>query len=219
MFTRAVLAGAVVAATAVGFFCGAAAQAAPVVFPSSAGGNDNAYEVIVDGGATYPAAQSAATAAGGHLLSITSSAEQSFVESLLLGSGAPTGSYYTALERTSIDGFKWSTGEPFEFQNFAGGEPNNFMGTELVGQIYWTDDVADDVFGRRGTWNDSPVDGYAGADVLDLNRAGFVIEISSDGTGNEESPVAIPLPLAAMTGPVAALLGVLVTGAGKRRTR
>src|SRR5688572_19741948 len=140
MFTRAALAGAVLSAAAAVFGSSAGAHAAPVVFPSSAGGNDNSYEVIVDGDVTYPAAQSAAAAAGGHLVSITSSAEQSFVESLLLDSGAPTGSYYMALERVSIDAFKWSTGEPFAFQNFAGGEPNNFMGNELVGQIYWTDD-------------------------------------------------------------------------------
>src|SRR5688500_18331947 len=59
-------------------------SAAPVVFA----GNGNTYDVIFDNEISHTEAADAATAAGGHLVSITSAAEQAFVESLLVSSGA-----------------------------------------------------------------------------------------------------------------------------------
>ncbi len=183
-----------------------AAQAAPVVFPSAEGGTGNSYELILDGEISYLAARGAASAAGGHLVSLTSPAEQAFIEGLLGSDDAPTGSYWIGLEQR-LDSFVWSTGEAIDYTNFAPAEPNNFGGKEDVGQIYWSRDLADDLVSRRGRWNDAPVDGYPNDDnsnfpTMDLNRGGYIVEREAQ----EPPPVAIPLPPAVFAAPLTALL-------------
>lgn len=189
-------------------------RAAFVEFPTSGGGTGNSYEVVQDNATSHTDAVAAAVAAGGHLVTITSASEQSFVESLLLNSGVSTGGYWMGLNRISADGFAWTTGEPFEFVNFPSGEPNNFLGIENFGQVYWSKDIADDIASRRGSWNDAPEAGYTGADIPDLNLAGFIIERTAPTT-TEPPPVAIPLPPALLAAP----LGMLIAGLASRRKR
>ena len=189
-----------------------AAGAAPAVFQVADGGNGHAYDVVLDPGLTRDGATRVASAVSGHLVTITSAQEQAFVESLLLDSGAPTGSYWMGMERASSDQFRWVTNEPFEYNNFPGGEPNNFQGVENAGQIYWSQDLADDFAGRRGTWNDAPLAGYTEGDIPDLIRAGLVFEIElPDPTGGDGGggPMPIPLPPALLAGPLAAAAGAL----------
>ena len=203
-----------------------AASAAPVPF----GGNS--YDVVVDDQLSWTAAQSAAEAAGGHLATITSAAEQSFIESLLIDRDAPTGSYWFGLTETAVEGkFTPINGEQSSFSAFAPGEPNNgLFRDENVGAVYWTsDDDADAfTFSRRGTWNDAPQAGYPPADegvalFPDLRRAGYLVEFldvgsgSGDGSGTGEGggsgtggaggePTAIPIPPAILAFPGAAAL-------------
>lgn len=184
---------------------------APVVFSTEQGGNGNTYEVVLDAGVSIDGARAAAGADGGHLVTITSPAEQAFVESLLDGADAPTGSYWMDLQRAG-EGFAWGTGESFDFSNFAPGEPNDFLGNEDVGQIYWAQTSAEDLASRRGRWNDSVTTGYPNADnesfpTLDLSRAGFIVE---------REATAIPLPLAVFAAPLTALLAA---GAARRMRR
>jgi hypothetical protein len=195
-------------------------EAASVPFPISAGGTGNAYELFLDTAISQADARNAASAAGGHLVTITSSAEQTFVESLLSGDNAPTGSYWIGLDRVGdSDSFTWETGEPFGFDNFAASEPNDFMEQEDAGQIYWSRVPGDDIANRKGTWNDAPVTGFpADVDIPDLRRAGYVIEIEGAGNspgGGDGGPVAIPLPPALLAAP----LGALVAGLAARRRR
>lgn len=108
--------------------------ASPVVWPQ----NGHKYEaVLAPGGITWDAANSAAIAAGGHLVTITSAAENNFVYSLLstpdlwvenpvyhgpwLGGFQPPGSPEPG------GNWQWVTGEPFNFTawNPVSGEPNN----------------------------------------------------------------------------------------------
>jgi hypothetical protein len=158
-------------------------EAARVSFPASSGGTGNAYEVFVDTAINHDDARDAASAAGGHLVTITSSAEQSFVESLLSGANSPTGSYWLGFDRAgSSNAFTWETGEAFGFENFAPTETNNFQGIEDAGQIYWSRVPGDDVANRKGTWNDAPVTGFpADVDIPDLRRAGYIVEIEGAG--------------------------------------
>src|SRR5687768_15595986 len=86
------------------------AAAGPVAFAVADGGTGNSYEVVVDADASYLTAGGLAAADGAHLATITSPAEQSFLEDLLAASAAPTGSYWIGLER-GLGGFVWSTGE------------------------------------------------------------------------------------------------------------
>ena len=178
----------------------------PVVFSAGQGGNGNAYEVVLDAGVSFDGARAAAGAGGGHLVTITSAAEQAFVESLLDGANAPTGSYWMDLRRAG-DGFAWGTGETFDFSNFAPGEPNDFLDSEDVGQIYWAQTPAEDLVARRGRWNDSMTAGYPNPDnesfpTPDLSRAGFIVEHEAN---------AIPLPLAVFAAPLTALLAAGVS--------
>lgn len=204
--------------------CAGISQAASVQFPVAQGGTGNTYEVVFDASLDQGAAIDRASSLQGHLVTITSSSEQAFVESLLSTSNAPTGSYWMGLERAGLDQFRWLTDEAFAYNHFAGGEPNNFQGVENAGQIYWAQDAVSDVFNRRGSWNDAPASGYTAGDISDLIRAGAVIEkeanVGSGGGGNGGSgngdggstdgpPAAIPLPPAILAAPFTAALAGL----------
>jgi len=209
-------------ALASSFTVGTVCSGSAVVFPVSEGGTGNTYEILLDTDASFEAARDAAESAGGHLLSITTPEEQAFVEGLLMDSNAPTGSYWLGLEMAGGE-FAWETGEAFDYSNFATLEPNEFLDMEDAAQVYWTQDLVDDVLGRRGEWNDAAKTGYP-SDVNesfptpDLTRAGFIIERNGVGAGEPggESPtVAIPLPAALFAAPLTALLA----GAAMRRMR
>jgi hypothetical protein len=197
-------------------------RAAPAEFPIADGGTGHTYEVVLDPAATYAAANTAAAATGGHLVTITSPAEQQFVEDLLVNMGSPTGSYWIGLERqgAGID-FGWSTGEPLTYSNFAAGEPNDYVQHEDFVTIYWAADEADDMHDRTGRWNDAPMPGYpdgnfAGEPTPDLGRAGFIVERLDVGSGGNPPPTAIPLPPAAVAAPLAFGLAGLAARRARR---
>ena len=77
---------------------------------------------------------------GGHLATIGSAQENAWVHSVMQGSDMWLGG--TDLETEGE--FKWITGEPFEYSNWAPGEPNNVgEGGQHYAQMY-----------LYGTWND-----------------------------------------------------------------
>lgn len=103
------------------------------------GGNGHRYEaIIVPGGISWEDARAAAEAQGGHLVTITSQAENDFVFSLIdeaqywqrlnvLGiqaNGPWIGLHKTDASLAAADGWQWVTGENFAYSNFAAGEPN-----------------------------------------------------------------------------------------------
>jgi hypothetical protein len=118
-------------------FAGAIASAAPTQWTVSSGGNGHLYEVIAaPSGINWSTAEAAAEARGGYLATITSSAENSFVYSLIgsssvwgnVGSGTRgpwLGGYQPIGSAEPGGGWTWITGEAFSFQNWAAGEPNN----------------------------------------------------------------------------------------------
>jgi hypothetical protein len=161
-------------------FTAAIASAAPVPF----GGH--AYDLILNDQLSWNGAQSAATTAGGQLATITSAAEQTFIESLLTDRNPPTGAYFFGLQETSTAGqFAPVGGETSTFNNFAPGEPNNGVGIEdeNVGTVYWTNQPGL-TFDRRGQWNDVPESGYPNSvtgtpPFPDLLRGGYLVEFAS----------------------------------------
>lgn len=202
------------AAVAAGLMAAAGAGAAPVVFD----GNGHSYEVLLDDTRSWSEARAAARAGGRDLATVTSAEEQAFVESLLLASDAPTGSYWFGLRETATEGvFRPVNGEASDFTHFAPAEPNNGgEEAESVGGIYWTADadapVRPATVPRRGFWNDLPEQGYSNDASIavgqaDLLRAGYVVEAAA--------PVAVPLPPAALAFPAAAL----AAGWAARRVR
>jgi hypothetical protein len=110
-------------------------------WPRSAGGNGHFYQgVQMDTNVTWSAARSAAQGAGfcglrGHLITVASAAENNFAARRA----------WIGLSRTPPSrAFRWVTGEPLSFENWAPGEPNNLFGNVDVVEI-----LAD------GTWNDN----------------------------------------------------------------
>jgi len=111
------------------------AWAAPVVWPVAGGGNGHAYDLIVTS-LLWTEAKIDAEARGGHLATITSQAEQDFIEANF----APLPTPNTWIGFTDNEafggseagtnptvGWVWITGEPFVFTNWdlAQNEPNN----------------------------------------------------------------------------------------------
>ena len=131
---------------------------APIVYPA----NGHYYDVI-DGALTWDAANAAATSSSflgtfGHLATITDAAENLFLTNTFgavaldlhwLGGFQPVGS------SEPDGGWSWVTGEPFAFNNWAAGEPNNFGDENRI--IF-----AHPVNANGKPWNDTIANGSAG---------------------------------------------------------
>jgi len=105
------------------------------------GGNNHAYEVItVQGGIIWSDASLAATNRGGYLATATSRNENRFIFSLARqhtnvwygGYGPWLGGFQPPGSPEPAGGWAWVTGEPFLFQNWATGQPNNNGGEDRV---------------------------------------------------------------------------------------
>lgn len=158
------------------------------------GANGHEYEVVNAEGVKWTDAASAVAALGGgwHLATITSSAEQTFVSSLLSTTLPNRSHYWLGANDTAAEGsFAWVTGETFSYTNWAGGEPNN-SGDE--------DFLALDL--RSGTWfwNDAPDN--LGA-IYGFAR-GYVMERSARDPGTVAEPAGLALAGLALAGLAAA---------------
>jgi hypothetical protein len=93
------------------------------------GGHD--YMVFFDRGISWSDASSALPA-GYHLATVTSAAEQSFIESLLVGLGGEfwLGGFQPAGSPEPAGNWSWVTGEAWSYTNWFGGEPNNLGGED-----------------------------------------------------------------------------------------
>jgi len=117
-----------------------------VQWSSAVGGNDHYYEYVL-GYKTWTAANTAAQArshlgVGGHLATIASAAENSFIRSLK-GNGDMRG--WIGLTDTATEGvYEWVTGEPFSYANWYPGEPNDYAGDEDYVEFF-----------GNGQWNDN----------------------------------------------------------------
>jgi hypothetical protein len=150
--------------------CGVSASsstvlAAPILWPVHAGGNGHYYEFR--GGqssqfVTWPQARLLAEnsqfrGVQGHLATITSQAEWEFLVSIfpvddVSPNGGFLGGYQDLLAADYVEpigGWRWVTGEPWEFTAWDGGEPSDFSGREnyLEHVPVW-----------QGRWNDEGQD-------------------------------------------------------------
>ena len=126
------------------------------------GGNGNYYEYVLNSGLSWTAARSAAesrTYLGivGRLVSITSAAENGFVQSLQTKMGLNDMRAWIGLwDPNGTNTWQWTSGETASYTNWYPGEPNNF-GSERAVEIFST-----------GLWNNNQ-DGFFGA-------FGYVVE-------------------------------------------
>lgn len=184
----------------------AAAHAGVALEPAAIPGG-NTYTIVVDPLATWSQAAEDAAVGGGHLATITSAAEQAFMEQLLAKAGVPAGAYWIGLQKSSVS-YEWTTGEPLVYTNWLAGQPDDNGGNESVGAILWSN-TGDNSAGTSGSWNDLPERYLSGASVYaDLNNGGYIVERSA-GAGNGDSPAAVPLPAAALLAPAGMLLAAL----------
>lgn len=165
-------------------------QAAWVEWKVSDGGNGHYYQAVNDAEKTWADANRDALRATelSHLATITSEAEADFVKGLLQPSGPSNIAYHLgAIQLTGASeprgDWRWVTGEPWIYTDWAPGEPNNNGGDEYTLEIGWS--PVRPVY----YWNDLPGDF--------MRR--YVVE-------SRVAPSAIPIPAAAW------LLGAAVVG-------
>lgn len=125
------------------------------------GGNGHWYAIVIDPKANWEAGADAANAVGAHLATIGSGAENAFVHARALATpGAFTqvdfGPYLGGRQDGGgsafvepAGGWVWTTGEPWNYANWLGTEPNDFecfagAPSEDFLQLY-----------RNGMWNDA----------------------------------------------------------------
>jgi hypothetical protein len=147
-------------AAAVTLFAVSVAQAQQAVqWKVSEGGNGHWYGYSL-ARLDWNAAEQAARVSGGHLATITSSAENAFVASLGLPSAPDLflSAYWTGGRRPSAGApFAWITGEPWSFTNWDGPEPNGCCGTDVRFVVFRVH------AGSLGRWDDTSVNGNADA--------------------------------------------------------
>lgn len=130
----------------------------------------------------------------GHLATLTSAGEGDFIGQNLLTNlpnddTAWIGAFQPAASPEPAGGFRWITNEPFNFTNWAPGEPNNEAPpTENSVQFYTQGPLTE-------KWNDIPNHDPT------FTRS-FLVEF-------EQSPTAIPLPPAVIPG-LATLLALII---------
>ena len=180
-------------ATALATLTTGAAQAVPVQWDAAVGGNDHWYELIIHSGITWTASNAAATSSShlgevGYLASITSVAEQVFLNTL---NPANLNAWLGGTDAATEGTWEWTTGEAFAYTNWNIIEPNNLFNEDyLLG--WWVHDQ----------WND-----------LSENLSGFfvqayVVEYNDAGVAPIPLPAGLPLVLGAL-----GLLGLV----GRRR--
>lgn len=174
---------------------------APVAWPVSAGGNGNTYQAVL-ASVTWTEANAAAIAAGGHLATITSPEENSFVFSLIDsdpfwtdfgGACCSWGPWIGGFQEDGPEpdgGWRWVTDEPFTYTNWQPGEPNNQTGFGSEDHLHFFTSPSGT---RDSTWND-----FFNTPTFPLN--GYVVEY------------AIPEPSSLILA-FAAVLGILVGSA------
>ena len=110
-----------------------AAQHDWVEWPISSGGNGHSYlPVRTEGPITWHQANQLASDAGGYLVSITSGEENAFVYNLISAPlywngefGPLIGGIQTNGSLGAASGWTWISGEPWEFTNWRGGQPDD----------------------------------------------------------------------------------------------
>lgn len=138
---------------------------------------NNKYQVINES-MTWHEAKEYCEKLGGHLVTITSQEEQSFINSLL---NEDKNLYWIGLVSNN-NNWEWITGEDYKYTNWAKDEPNDdFNETEKVVQIY----AKDHNNFYKGEWNDSRIDSGT-MEFWQLTNVGFICEFENDITQNIE---------------------------------
>ena len=127
----------------------------------------------IDQGMTWSEAKEFCESLGGHLVTITSAEEQAEVESLI--KDAPQKQYW--IGGYNDGGWKWVTGERWNYTHWASGEPNDYRNKESFAQIYRQKNPK--TSSRFGQWNDISENNYIAdeTDFFSTEYVGVICEI------------------------------------------
>lgn len=141
-----------------------------VKVPSDAVEFEGRFYRIYDMGFRWDDVESLCESGGGHLLTVTSEEEWEFVKGLLQNGTKKC--YWLGANDVATEGtFLWVTGEPFEFTDWAAGEPNNDGAEDYLEIETW----------NEYRWNDGEVDGDFGQ--FSQDNHGFICEWEASETG------------------------------------
>lgn len=105
---------------------------------------DNHRYLLLNDALYWTEAKKAAENMGGHLVTISSSEEQSIIQNLISGAGR-SAYFIGGTDEGSEGSFRWVTGEPMLYTNWHGGNPDNWDGNENYMDML-----------SSGLWNDIP---------------------------------------------------------------
>ena len=110
---------------------------------------------------------------GGHLATVSSYEEEAFLEQLSGGTNAWIGAY------SDCGAWRWVTNEPFDYENWAPGEPNDYDGEEWCCQFSKNQDMCWNDVGNYNTLDDH--DGFI------CEYDGLTDELYASDTGDYSS--------------------------------
>jgi hypothetical protein len=135
------------------------------------GGNGHWYQPVFEW-LSYPEAVQSAIARGGHLATLTTEQENSFVMGLglpYLSNGTVFGYWIGGMRSPTSGNWEWLTGETWAFSNFDLWEPNGCCGADARYLVFRAHP------GSQGRWDDTSTNGNN-----DANPMPYIIEFESD---------------------------------------
>jgi hypothetical protein len=191
------------------------------IWPAGAGGNGHYYQAMsVPAGITWEDAQNFALTKGGHLVTITSNAENDVVFRLvddpqywgISGDGNyATGPWLGGQQRPGAlepgGGWEWVNNEgPLSYTHWLPGQPDNSNSANEDRLAYLSRGVGN----RSPTWNDQPGSAHIKSFVIEYeSNRGFVNVGTIDLAPVAPNPAGSPAPAAAAaSGPAISTTGV-----------
>ncbi len=170
-------------------------------WPVGQGGNDHWYAAVLVGtnGINFNQASNAAVSLQGHLATITSEAENTFVLGLIPnpafwyldpnnGEGPWIGGWQPSGSSEPSGGWRWVTDETWSYAHWSGGEPNNNGGTEDRACFFGPGSLMGTV------WNDVPHDARERGYIAECERFPAIPVITSrDATFKPGQPIQFQL--------------------------
>ena len=132
--------------------------------------NGSYYKVYDEVELNWTEASEFCESLGGHLVTITSEAEQKFVESLLQNHNK---NFYWLGAYEDQNQWIWVTGEPFAYNRWEIGQPDDGKGDENHLMLYNKVNLGNDLY----TWNDIKNDGtFPNEDFWGVHNSGIICE-------------------------------------------
>lgn len=136
--------------------------------------NGHRYRIF-DASLTWEEAEQYCEGLGGHLITVTSAAEQDIVEELL--NNGDRNSYWLGGQLDEDSAWRWITAESFDYSNWASGQPDNFRNCENALMVYRNNNPMNTSGSGFGRWNDLSSDGNCNGEAFfGVDNFGFICE-------------------------------------------